>query len=227
MDVNRTPRARDHTFSAADASQADLMDAEDGQQEPSLTKFIWGTTIEIQQTQNDFRNFLLGFKIKYRTRYNAEQSRAAVEAGLVAPPSMALYDGVSGPKGEMALYEGYLSQMRQTGQANLNVDMLNLLAYPPSKRLYTQLCNYPQEVVPIMDQVLGDVLFGQAMDELDDAKGAYAEGRLSELELRQMEEEVKEMESRVYKCRPFGGERTVNMRDLNPGGKLPRAMCKS
>ncbi|KAG6846411.1 hypothetical protein C0991_003489, partial [Blastosporella zonata] len=41
--------------------------------------------------------------------------------------------------------------MRQMGDTN---DMVNLLAYPPSKKLY----KYPQEVVPAMDQVLKDLM---------------------------------------------------------------------
>jgi len=36
--------------------------------------------------------------------------------------------------------------------------MANLLAYPPSKKLYIQLTKYPQEVVPAMDQVLKDLM---------------------------------------------------------------------
>jgi hypothetical protein len=34
-----------------------------------------------------------------------------------------------------------------------------------------------------------------------------------------VEGELAEVEGRVFKVRPFGGERCVNMRDLNPGGR--------
>jgi DNA replication licensing factor MCM4 len=213
-DPERTPRAARSglTLSAVGQSQ-DPAAEEDG-----LVKYIWGTTISLHEAMNDFRNFLTGFKIKYRTKYNADTARAAQEAGQAVPPSMPLYDGVNATTGERALYEEYLATLRQTGQTNLNLDALNLLAYPPTKRLYSQLCNYPQEVIPIMDQVLRDVIIEKADEALDAAQNAYAEGRLEELELRTMEEDVKEVEGRVFKVRPFGGDRTVNMRDLNPGG---------
>lgn len=167
---------------------------------------------------NDFRKFLVDFKIKYRTKYNEGLARQAEEAGKLPPASMPLYDGVGAIRGEHALYEEYLATLRQTGQTNLNLDALNLLSFPPTKRLYSQLCNYPQEVIPIMDQVLRDVIIEKADDELVRAQNAYAEGRMDELELRAMEEDVREVEGRVFKVRPFGGDRTVNMRDLNPGG---------
>ena len=200
------------TLSAAGHSQ------DPAAEEEGLVKYIWGTTISLHESMNDFRNFLTGFKIKYRTKYNADVSRLALEGGQVVPPSMPLYDGVSSTTGERALYEEYLATLRQTGQTNLNLDALNLLSYPPTKRLYSQLCNYPQEVIPIMDQVLRDVIIEKADEELDRAQNAYAEGRMDELTLRTMEEDLREVEGRVFKVRPFGGDRTVNMRDLNPGG---------
>jgi DNA replication licensing factor MCM4 len=44
--------------------------------------------------------------------------------------------------------------MRITGQTNLNLDMTNLAAFPLTKKLERWLRNYPQEIVPICDQVL-------------------------------------------------------------------------
>lgn len=184
-----------------------------------MVKFIWGTTISLQESMNDFRNFLRGFKPKYRAAYNSTIAKGIIEAGGTAPPPMPLYDGVSNVKGEEVLYERYLSQLRETGQTNLNLDALNLLAYPPTKKLYHQLANYPQEVIPIMDQVLRDVMIETAQEELEGSQNRYADGQLGELELRVLEEEVREVEGRVFKVRPFGGERSVNMRDLNPGGE--------
>jgi DNA replication licensing factor MCM4 len=168
---------------------------------------------------NDFRAFLGGFKIKYRTQYNRELSASIVEAGGLAPPQMALYDGVSIERGEVVLYEGYLKQLRETGETNLNLDATNLLAYPTTKRLYHQLINYPQEVIPIMDQVLRDIMVESVDEEFEAAQNRLAEGLIGEIELKQVEAEVREVENRVFKVRPFAGERTVNMRDLNPGGE--------
>jgi len=169
---------------------------------------------------NDFRNFLRGFKIKYRAQYNRSNAKSVIEAGGLPPPSMPLYDNLPTAVNEQVLYERYLRQLRETGQTNLNLDAVNLLTYPPTKKLYHQLVNYPQEVIPIMDQVLRDVMIETADEELERAQNKYAEGTIGELALRMLEEEVREIEGRVYKVRPYGGEKTVNMRDLNPGGEL-------
>jgi DNA replication licensing factor MCM4 len=193
-----------------------------GAQDGGFLKTIWGTTIEVQEAMNDFRTFLREFKIKYRTLYNANLAKSIVDAGGVAPPTMSLYDGVSAERGEVVLYEGYLRQLRETGQTNLNLDATNLLAYPPTKRLYHQLVNYPQEIVPMLDQVLKDVMVEQIDEEIEMVQARYEDGDAGERELRELKDEVVEVENEAYKVRPFAGERTVNMRDLNPGGELAR-----
>lgn len=214
MEDPTTPRAHIPTLSAADPSNDDGAQDDNG-----LVRYIWGTNIHIQESMNDFRQFLRGFKPKYRAAYNSQQATITVENGGTAPPSMPLYDNLSAARGEVVLYEEYLKQMRETGESVLNVDAINLIAYPPTKRLYHQLVNYPQEMVPIMDQVLKDVMTEMADEELETYRTRRAEGQISELELRTMEEELREVEGRVYKTRPFGGEKTINMRDLNPGGE--------
>ncbi|RSH87103.1 hypothetical protein EHS25_003592 [Saitozyma podzolica] len=220
-----TPRRHDESTAAGaglgrNASTATLSAAEPTDpigEDGGIVKTIWGTTITLQETMNDFRAFLGGFKIKYRTQYNRELSASIVEAGGLAPPQMALYDGISIERGEVVLYEGYLKQLRETGETNLNLDATNLLAYPTTKRLYHQLINYPQEVIPIMDQVLRDIMVESVDEEFEAAQNRLAEGLIGEIELEQVEAEVREVENRVFKVRPFAGERTVNMRDLNPG----------
>lgn len=210
--------ATPHATSAAAMSAADIPTGQEpGGEDNLVEKFIWGTTISLQESMNLFRDFLRGFKPKYRAKYNQTQAKAAIDAGGIAPPPMPLYDNLSTRDADKPLYEGYLATMRQTGQTNLNLDALNLLAYPPTKKLYHQLVNFPQEMVPIMDQVLRDVMIETAEEEMQDAVNKQAEGLISELELRVVENEVQDIETRVYRVRPFGGEKTVNMRDLNPG----------
>lgn len=216
MEDPTTPRAHIPTLSAADPSQDDA----GAQDDNGLVRYIWGTNIHIQESMNDFRQFLRGFKPKYRANYNSQQAKITVDAGGTAPPSMPLYDNLPSARAEVVLYEQYLKQMRSTGESVLNVDAINLIAYPPTKRLYHQLVNYPQDMVPIMDQVLKDVMTEMADEVLETYRTRRAEEQISELELRTMEEEVREVEGRVYKTRPFGGEQTINMRDLNPGGTL-------
>lgn len=101
--------------------------------------------------------------------------------------------------------------MRQTGETNLNLDAVNLLAYPPAKKLHIQLLKYPQEVIPAMDQILKDLM----LDVAEQDQQAGIEGMVG----REGDEEIAEILGRIYKVRPFGLP-SINMRNLNPSGKL-------
>jgi DNA replication licensing factor MCM4 len=201
-----------HTLSMADAdSEAHAMHATD---DPDIVRLVWGTTVTINETMNLFEDFLRGFKPKYRAAYNEEQAKEAEAAGLPRLPAMTLYDNLTAAQADSPMYEGYMQQMFQTHQCNLNLDAVNLLAYPPTKKLYHQLFNFPQDVVPILDQTLRDVMLNMAQKQFEDAQAA---GTLSDADLDELETAVRDVERDSYKVRPFGGEKTVNMRDLNPG----------
>ncbi|KAH8829186.1 cell division control protein 54 [Flagelloscypha sp. PMI_526] len=162
--------------------------------EPDEIRAIWGTTVNLMDIMRLFRDFLTGFKPKYRTAYDREH-------GLPTQPFSSF------EQADTLLYDTYLRRMRQTGETNLNVDMTNILSYPPTKKLYTQLQKYPQEVIPAMDQVLKDIMLETA--ELDQREGR--EG----MEGLEGDAEISEIMSKVYKIRPFGLP-AVNMRELNP-----------
>ena len=166
--------------------------------EPDEIRAIWGTNVNITQTMRLFRDLLRGFKPKYRLAHDRAQGLQVRKLATNA-------------EAEELLYETYLRRMRQTGQTNLNVDMINVLAYPPSKKLHSQLQKYPQEVIPAMDQVLKDVMLELAEEDMqaDMAGMSGTEG----------EAEIAEIISKIYKVRPFG-EKAINMRDLNPGGEF-------
>ena len=183
---DRPPVSSGPMFSAPAAPSED---------EPDEIRAIWGTTVNLGETMKSFREFLRGFKIKYRVNHDREQGKNRV---LGSPQ-----------EGEVVLYEQYLRRMRQTGEANLNLDMVNLLAYPPSKKLYTQLSKYPQEVIPAMDQVLKDLMLELA--EQDQSNG------FDGMTGTDGEEDIADIMTKVYKIRPFGIE-SVNMRELNPTG---------
>jgi DNA replication licensing factor MCM4 len=144
-----------------------------------------------------FRDFLRGFKPKYRI---AHDRALRLRTRALSSPE----------EGEVLLYENYLRQMRQSGETNLNLDMVNLLAYLPCKKLYSQLTKYPQEVVPAMDQVLKDLMLETAdMDQqagMQGMQGAEGDG------------EIADIMGKIYKVRPFGMN-AVNMRELNPTGE--------
>lgn len=164
--------------------------------EPDEIRAIWGTTVNLAETMKMFRDFVRGFKPKYRVSYDRDQG---LKTRVFSSPE----------EGEVLLYEIYLRRMRQTGESNLNLDVGNLLAYPPSKKLHAQLVKYPQEVIPAMDQVLKDMMLEVAeADQQADLEGMQgAEG----------DEEINEILGRIYKVRPFGLV-SINMRNLNPSG---------
>ncbi|KAL1698991.1 hypothetical protein EV121DRAFT_296620 [Schizophyllum commune] len=117
------PMSSNANLSALPAAQSD---------EPDEIRAIWGTTVNLAETMKSFREFLHGFKPKYRTAYDRE-------GGLILTKVQ---------EGEQLLYETYLRRMRITDQANLNLDINNLAAYPPCKKLHSQVVKYPQEVIP-------------------------------------------------------------------------------
>ena len=43
--------------------------------------------------------------------------------------------------------------------------MVNLQAFPPTKKLHTQLIKYPQEIIPFIDQVLKDLIIAVAEED--------------------------------------------------------------
>ncbi|KAF9016573.1 cell division control protein 54 [Hymenopellis radicata] len=162
--------------------------------EPDEIRAIWGTTVNINDTIQMARDFMKGFKLKYRIAYDREQGR----------PTRPLS---SPQEGETLVYEGYMRKMRMTGQTSLSLDMQNLLAYPGSKKLYHLLVKYPQEVVPVMDQVLRTLMLELAdLDQQNGVEGMEGEAG---------DEEIEEITRKVYNIRPFGVP-PVNMRDINP-----------
>ena len=165
-------------------------DAED------LTRVVWGTNVSLSESMASFSNFIRSFKVKYRVAFDRERG--------IATPALA-----TPQEGERILYEDLLRKMRITGHTNLNLDMPNLLAFPPTRKLHSQLLKYPQEIIPVMDQVLKDLMV--ALAEEDAANGM--EGMVGD----EGEDEINEIQGKVYKIRPWGGE-SCNMRDLNPTG---------
>jgi DNA replication licensing factor MCM4 len=165
-------------------------DAED------LTRVVWGTNVSLSESMASFSNFIRSFKVKYRVAFDRERG--------IAVPAMA-----TPQEGERVLYEDLLRKMRVTGHTNLNLDMGNLQAFPPTRKLHSQLIKYPQEIIPVMDQVLKDLMISVA--EEDAANGM--EGMVGD----EGEDEINEIQGKVYKIRPWGGD-ACNMRDLNPTG---------
>lgn len=88
--------------------------------EPDEIRAIRGTTVNLAETMKLFRDFLRGFKSKYRAIHDRQEN---FRTRAFATPD----------EGEVVLYETYMRRIRQTGETNLNLDMINLLSYPPCK----------------------------------------------------------------------------------------------
>ncbi|ODV96758.1 hypothetical protein PACTADRAFT_48572 [Pachysolen tannophilus NRRL Y-2460] len=142
-------------------------------------RVIWGTNVSIQECSNNFRTFLMSFKMKYRKILDQIEYNTPIDNELY--------------------YVDQLNSMRELGITNLNLDAKNLLAYPSTKKLYYQLLNYPQEVVPIMDQTIKDCMVSLVVD--NNPEGDY---------------NVDEIETNIYKIRPYNIESHKGMRELNP-----------
>lgn len=151
----------------------------EGNDEP--VRVIWGTNVSIQDCSNSFRDFLMNFKFKYRK---------IMEDKSVDPEDSNLY------------YINKLNNMRDLGFTNLNLDAKNLLAYPATKKLYYQLINYPQEVIPIMDQTVKDCMVSLIMDNSEVATGNV---------------NIDDIETNIYTIRPYNLNAVEKgMRELNP-----------
>src|SRR5258706_4925875 len=170
-----------------------------------LTRVIWGTNVSLSESITSFTNFIRNFKIKYRVSWDRDH-------GLTLPALS------SSEESERLLYEEYFRTMRVTGQTNLNLDMVNLQAFPPTRKLFTQLIKYAQEIIPVMDQVLKDLMI--AVAEEDQQNGV--EGMQGD----EGEDEINEIMSKGYKIRPWGGD-ACNMGDLNPTGDAVPALLEA
>lgn len=118
--------------------------SEVGANEP--LRIIWGTNVSIQECANNFRNFLMSFKYKYRKIYDEQEPF------------------VNTTTDEELYYIQQLNEMREIGTSNLNLDTRNLLAFKQTEQLYYQLLNYPQEVISIMDQTIKDCMVSLVVD---------------------------------------------------------------
>lgn len=141
----------------------------------------------VGEAQDAFREFLQGFRIKYRW--------VAMKAqGFNVPRH-------TRAEGEKLLYDSYLKTMLETDQTCLNVRITDLASFGPSKKFAYWLVKYPSEVIPIMDEMLKSVLID--MVKLMAPRGPAGDAM------------IHPVESTIYQVRPFGLD-AVNMRNLNP-----------
>ena len=220
---DEVPHSDAATFSNLDPNTSDA-EALGG----SSTRIIWGTNISIQDTMASFKNFLLHYQKKYRM-----WAEGATEAETRP----------AGHPGQQKEYVDMMRNMRQLGVTGLNLDVRNLKVYPATLKLWHQLQAYPHEIIPLMDQSIKDLMVEQAeaeMNELRSQQQQRAPGRAraragssvppvpsSDVAGSAGEAQpapaipdlVQDVETRTYKVKPFGLDKAINMRDLNPNGE--------
>jgi DNA replication licensing factor MCM4 len=195
------------------------------------TMCIWGTNVSITDSMSTFKDFLRNYCKKYRMWAD----------GMTIEETDA--DEDSGTKEYMQM----MHNMLQLGVTSLNLDLRNLKAYPPAKKFWQQAQDYPQDVITLMDQVIKDVMYEIAEEEMakqrqpsQSSAGASQQSRTrimsseppvpnsdrTEPEARTPRVEgsdeidwCAEVQKLSYRVRPFGLDSTVNMRELNPSGK--------
>ncbi|GAB1520282.1 MCM DNA helicase complex subunit [Rhizoctonia solani] len=149
----------------------------------TVERLAWGSTFTHREVFQAFSDFLRNFKAKYRTVFDRERR---VPTQVVARPA----------DGERLVYQGYLKTMLITDQYILNLDLIDLQAYAPTKKLHNALVKFPEEVVPMLDQCLAD-----ALEELVQTEGMDTDREHLDV---------------AYRVRPFISDDVVNMRELNP-----------
>ncbi|KAJ5386884.1 hypothetical protein N7509_009425 [Penicillium cosmopolitanum] len=178
------------------------------------SRVIWGTNISIQDSMSAFKNFLYNFATKYRLWADGASENETRFLGDAA---------------EKREYITMLNDMRRLGMTTFNLDARNLKSYPLTQKLWHQLLAYPQEIIPLMDQTVKDVMVDLALKEMDvlrseNQRGIPSRDRRGQSILTsdgvapntEVPDLVGEVEAMAYKVLPFGLDKTVNMRDLDP-----------
>ncbi|KAI9645520.1 MCM DNA helicase complex subunit [Ciborinia camelliae] len=190
------------------------------------TLCIWGTNVSINDTLSTFKDFLRNYTKKYR----------------MWGEGMSEEDTQADPDSNSTEYLEMMQNMLTLGITSLNLDFRNLKAYPPTKKLWQQAQDYPQDIVTLMDQGIKDVMYEIAENQMaiqrqSQSSAGQTSGRSriqsseppvpsserSEADAAtprgQDSNEVDlcaEVQKRSYRVRPFGLDNTINMRDLNP-----------
>lgn len=211
----------DATFSniQPDTSEADALGG-------SSTRIIWGTNISIQDSMSAFKNFLYNYAKKYRMWADGASEEETRAMGAAADEKE---------------YLKMLNDMRQLGVTGLNLDIRNLKAYPSTLKLWHQVQAYPQEIIPIMDQAVKDVMIELALKEMGSLRAQASQRRqpraresspappnpssdigneAARAQPTGVPNLMADVENKTFKVLPFGMDKTVNMRDLDPAGML-------
>lgn len=189
---------------------------------------VWGTNISLTDTAHAFGDFLRNFQRKYRM----------VKDGEIEDVTSITSDHPASQKE----YIDMMKAMLEFGVTTVNLDMRNLEAYPPTQKLWYQMQNFPEEIIPIVDTVIKDVMLDLAerkgREERQEIMQRYNAQQTSRSRdsssmppapssdalpagglqdaLAVLPNRMEEVADKTYRVRPFGLDKTINLRDLNP-----------
>ncbi|KAF7517469.1 hypothetical protein G7054_g13799 [Neopestalotiopsis clavispora] len=192
---------------------------------------IWGTTVSIDDTYAAFKDFLKNFQKKYRMWADGT-SQAETDAD---------------PDAKSKLYMEELGNMLLLGTRILYVNIEDFKLYPPTRKMWHQIQHYPQEIVPLMDQSVHDVMIELAQAEMSrqrsQSNGAPAtqqsgapssdmhfpssergEEPTSTPKAQQGPSLEEKVMDQTYMTRPYGLDEVTNLRDLNPSD-MDKLIC--
>jgi DNA replication licensing factor MCM4 len=191
---------------------------------------VWGTNISLQDTSHAFGDFLRNFRKKYRMIKDGEISETD--------------DLPADHPGQEREYIEMMKMMLEFGVTALNLDMRNLKAYPPTAKLWYQMQNFPEEVIPIVDTVIKDAMIELAEKKMKEMRDEVLQAHNQRNNLRSPSSSiappssdidneqqaggvsaalaslpnlVEDTQNKIYRVRPFGLDQTINLRELNPG----------
>ncbi|KAL1656260.1 MCM DNA helicase complex subunit [Didymella pomorum] len=195
----------------------------------NTSRIIWGTNVSLVDARHAMKDFLTSFQRKYRLIQDGE-----------------LEEGTSLPAEHPAMAREYVDMMKmmlELGITPLNLDARNLKSYPPTRKLWHQLQAYPNEIIPIMDVAIKDVMLELAEKKMAEMRvqisqqqhsaqprardssslppmlssDAPTPGAPSPAPFADIPNLVSEVDQKSYNVRPFGLDNTINLRELNPG----------
>ncbi|KAF4629049.1 hypothetical protein G7Y89_g9101 [Cudoniella acicularis] len=189
------------------------------------TLCIWGTNVSIRDAMSNFKQFLREFTKKYRMWADGMSQEETAKL----------------PDSEEKVYMQMMQNMLTLGITSLNLDFRSLKSYPPTKKLWQQAQDYPQDIITLMDQAIKDIMYEIAEAEMSRQRRSVSSAGQGSQRDRVMSSEppvlssergseaatprpseptevdwCQEVQKRQYRVRPFGLDTTVNMRELNP-----------
>ncbi len=194
--------------------------------------FVWGTTVVVEDSFTSFKDFLKNFTKKYR----------------LWKDGMTEAETQDEPAAEAKPYLEAMENMMLLGTNLLFLDIRDLEAYPRTKKLWHQIQQYPQEIIPIMDQCVKDCMLDLARTELANQRasqssaGAPRASQSSDIAFPSSERSEEpstprpsgsqaqqstledQVHDTLYAVRPYGLDKTINLRALNPSD-MDKLIC--